>query len=274
MRKAPVIALSGVLGIALVWLVVSRNNGETVKHSGLDGHAPSDIEVTGLQNPDNEEINIGTDTPESGESAVIAKPVTLEPVDVRQWRMSHGYYGSGSNDPGSKHPYEYYDTETLEQLALNDDGLAQLMMGMKLAFSTEHGDRARQFYWQAAVNGFTAGLAFTATDRMLLRLGHGSTSFDFPIKNEEGDISDELADRLKFLAAAEYLGDFVASQMLRAFLDSFELGDSGASRTRICRLGLELANQIKAERIDKSGGLRWPADIEVSLEKPKPICSI
>ncbi len=274
MRKALVIVLSGVLGIALVWLVVSRNNGETVKHSGLDGHAASEIEVTGLQNPDNEEINIGTDTPESGESAVIAKPVTLEPVDVRQWRMSHGYYGSGSNDPGSKHPYEYYDIETLEQLALNDDGLAQLMMGMKLAFSTEHGDRARQFYWQAAVNGFTAGLAFTATDRMVLRLRHGSASFDFPIKNEEGDISDELADRLRFLAAAEYLGDFIASHMLRTFLDSFELGDSGASRTRICRLGLELANQIRTERIDKSGGSRWPADTAVSLEKPKPICSI
>ena len=140
MRKAPVIALSGVLGIALVWLVVSRNNGETVKHSGLDGHAPSEIEVTGLQNPDNEEINIGTDAPESGESAVIAKPVTLEPVDVRQWRMSHGYYGSGSNDPGAKHPYEYYDLETLEQLALNDDGLAQFNDGDETCIF----DRARR----------------------------------------------------------------------------------------------------------------------------------
>ena len=272
MRKALVIALSGVLGIALVWLVVSRNNGETVKHSGLSAYAPSDIGVAGGQKEGNEEINIRRDTPESGESAVITQPATLEPIDIRKWRMSHGYYSSGLNDPGSKHPYEYYDIETLEQLALNDDGLAQLMLGMKLSFSTEHGDRARQLYWQAAVNGFTASLLFSATDRMLLR--HGSTSFDFPIKNEDGDISDELTDRLKFLAAAEYLGDFIASGTLRGFLDSFELDDSSASRTRICRLGLELANQIKAERIDKSGGSTWPADIEVSLEKPKPYCSI
>ncbi|MEE8118195.1 MAG: hypothetical protein V3T39_01425 [Gammaproteobacteria bacterium] len=272
MRKAPVIALTGLLGIALVWLVVSRNNGEAVKHSGLGAHTPSEIGVAGGQKEGNEEINIGRDTPESGESAVFAESAALEPIDIRKWRMSHGYYSSGLNDPGSKHPYEYYDIETLEQLALNDDGLAQLMLGMKLSFSTEHGDRARQLYWQAAVNGFTASLSFSATDRMLLR--HGSTSFDFPIKNEDGDISDEFADRLKFLAAAEYLGDFVASQLLRAFLNSFELGDSGTSRTRICRLGLELANQIRTERIDKSGGSRWPADIEVSLEKPKPICSI
>ncbi len=272
MRKAPVIALTGLLGVVLVWSVVSRNNGEAFKKSGLNAHTPSEIGVAGLQKPANEEINIGSHALESGESAVIADSTTLKPIDVREWRMSHGYYLSGSNDPGAKHPYEYYDLETLEKLALNDDGLAQLMLGEKLAFSTEHKDRSRQLYWQAAVNGFTVSLALTAMDNMVLR--HGSTSFDFPIKNEAGDISDEFADRLKFLAAAEYLGDFVASQTLRDYLEWFELGDSSASRTRICRLGLELSNQIKAERIDKSGGSRWPADIEVSLEKPKPICSI
>jgi len=150
--------------------------------------------------------------------------------------------------------------------------LAQLMLGQKLAFSTEHKDRSRQHYWQAAVNGFTISLTLTAMDSMVLR--HGSTSFDFPIRNEAGDISNEFADRPKFLAAAEYLGDFVASQTLRDYLELFELGDSSASRTRICRLGLELSDQIKVERINKSGGSQWPADIEVSLDKPKPYCSI
>ena len=272
MRKAPVIALTGLLGVVLVWSVVSRNNGEAFKKSGLNAHTASEIGVAGLQKPANEEINIGSDALESGESTVIAEPATLEPIDLRKWQMSHGYYGSGLNDPGSKHPYEYYDLETLEQLALNDDGLAQLILGEKLAFSTEHEDRSRQLYWQAAVNGFTAGLAFTATDSMLLR--PGSTSVDFPTKNEDGEISDELTNRLKFLAAAEYLGDFIASHMLRTYSNVFELDDSGASRTRVCRLGLELSNQIKAERLDKSGGSRWPAEIEVSLEKPKPYCSI
>ena len=118
MRKAPVIALTGLLGVVLVWSVVSRNNGEAFKKSGLNAHTPSEIGVAGLQKPDNEELNI------------------------------------------------------------------------------------------------------------------------------------------------------------RTVLDSFELGDSGTSRTRICRLGLELANQIRTERIDKSGGSRWPADAAVPLEKPKPICSI
>lgn len=264
--------ITGLLGIALVWLVVSHNNGEAVKHSGLSAYAPSDIRNAVGQKADNEEIDIGSDTPESGESDVITDPATLEAIDVREWRMSHGYYLSGSNDPGAKHPYEYYDIETLEQLALNDDGLAQLMLGEKLAVSPEHKDRARQLYWQAAVNGFTVSLTLTAMDSMVRKLG--STSFDFPIKNEAGDISDEFADRLKFLAAAEYLGDFAALQTLRDYLEWFELGDSSASRTRICRLGLELSNQIKAERIDKSGGSRWPADIEVSFEKPKPYCSI
>lgn len=272
MRKSPIIVITGLSGIALVVLVVSRNNNQFVKQSGLDTPTLSEIEIAGSQNQGNEEISIGSDTPEPGESAVFAESAALEPIDIRKWRMSHGYYSSGLNGPGSKHPYEYYDMETLEQLALNDDGLAQLMLGMKLAFSTEHGDRSRQLYWQAAVNGFTASLSFIATDRMVLR--HGSTSFDFPIKNEDGDISDEFADRLKFLAAAEYLGDFVASHLLRTFLNVFELDASSASRTRICRLGLELSDQIKAERLDKSGGSRWPAEIEVSLDKPKPYCSI
>lgn len=272
MRKSPIIVITGLLGIALVVLVVSRNNNQFVKQSGLDTPTLSEIEFAGSQNQGNEEISIGSDTPEPGESAVIAEPAALEPIDIRKWRMSHGYYGGGSNDPGSKHPYEYYDIETLEQLALNDDGLAQLMLGQKLAFSTEHKDRSRQLYWQAAVNGFTVSLTLTAMDSMVRKLG--STSFDFPIKNEAGGISDEFADRLKFLAAAEYLGDFVASQTLRDYLELFELGDSSASRTRICRLGLELSDQIKVERINKSGGSQWPADIEVSLDKPKPYCSI
>ncbi len=264
-------AAAGLLVIALIWLLVSRNNDEAVDQSVRNVRSPASQNVGDHKYPDKAGVHISSITPESGEIGESIQSTNLEPIDIREWRMSHGYYRSDSNDSGSKHPYEYYNIETLEKLAQNGDGLAQIMLGEKLAFSAEHQERSRELYWQAAINGFTAGLSNTATDSMVLKAG--STSFDFPTNNEEGDISDEFVDRLKYLAAAEYLGDFVASQLLRDYLDSFGLGGSSASRNRICQSGLELSERIQTERFKKSGGSISPADSVVSLQMPEPYCS-
>ena len=164
-------AAAGLLVIALIWLLVSRNNDEAVDQSVRNVQSPASQNVGDHKYPDKAGVHISSITPESGEIGESIQSTNLEPIDIREWRMSHGYYRSDSNDSGSKHPYEYYNIETLEKLAQNGDGLAQIMLGEKLAFSAEHQERSRELYWQAATNGFTAGLSNTATDSMVLKAG-------------------------------------------------------------------------------------------------------
>jgi len=258
--------------MVLVWLVTSRDNEETDVQDVSGADTATKKSSDERPNSDKQQIDPPGNTPVTDETGEVAGVITPEPLDIYEWRMSRGYYANGSNDAGAKHPYEYYDNETLEQQALNDDGLAQLMLGERLRFSTNQKERAEQFYRQAAINGFTAGLINTAADRMAIDLKSGS--YDFPTIDEDDEISNEYAERLKYFAAAEYLGDFVGSVSLRMHLDPSGTGGSAASRKRVCQAGFELADQIEAERIRKFGEPTFDVDLEIlSFEIPQRFCS-
>lgn len=190
-------------------------------------------------------------------------------VQLGEIREQHGYYASGSSDIDSMHPYELYDVETLDKLADQDDGMAQIVLADKLVATDP--DRADILYWQAAVNGKTAALVNTAASYLVMV--PGGTGYGFDLTSNNGEVSTEYANVLAYYAAAEDLGDPVATELLKTHLDESEFRGSAASIVRICEAGLALADEIRAERVSKWGGETPPSTTANIVETQDAICS-
>lgn len=192
----------------------------------------------------------------------------LEPADIRAFRDARGYYGSGGNDIGAKHPYEYLDDETLQGLADQQDGLAQLVLADRISNSDI--ETAMPLYLEAAVNGKTAALINAASSQLVVE--NGKTGFAFELTDEEGLISDEYAEILQYYAAAEALGDFVGSEMLMEHISAANFGDDSENISRICSDGIVLARNIENIRYTRWGE-RSDDDVAIeSLQVPQSIC--
>lgn len=174
---------------------------------------------------------------------------------LAELREEHGYYASGSSDIDSMHPYELYDLATLEELAAQDDGLAQLVLADKLVVTDP--ERADHLYWQAAVNGKTAALTNLAASHLVLV--PGGSGFGFDLTSSDGEVSAEYARVLANYAAAEDLGDPIATEMLKTHVDEAAFRNSAESLIRICEAGLALADEIRAERLRKWGSESPPS---------------
>lgn len=193
---------------------------------------------------------------------------SMIPLAALTWATDRGYHSSGENGQIAKRPYEYYDQSTLEKLADEGDGLAQLILAERLSFSDPK--QADVLYIEAAINGKTAGLTSAAGDRLLIV--PGQKGYGFPVTDAAGSVSEEYLEVLQFYAAAEYLDDFVATEMLASHLETAKLRNSPESIRRICSSGEEIANAIISER-----NRRWgSADNSIVpidwAETPDPIC--
>lgn len=217
---------------------------------------------TKVQRPDPQDLDHGI---------VSGQPIAKgdsEPIDIHQYRERHGYYASGSSSIDEMHPYELYDLETLEQLAANGDGLAQLVLGDKVVVMNP--DRADSLYWQSVVNGQTAALVNIAASNMVLV--PGATDFGFHFVDGDGEISTDYARILGYYAAVEDLGDFIATDILRSHIEESEFSGSTMSIIRICEAGLELADRIKDERRDKWGEVILEEPLIISFDPPLSVC--
>ena len=272
--KPKLVAALALVGVILA-LILRYHNEERVE---VRDPLP-DFEHRGLvESSANFDGEIPTSTTQSDEvdgfrrdAGSAPKSVSVEPNDVRAFRDARGYYASGSTEIGEMHPYELYDLETLEQLANNDDGLAQLVLADRISIDEPY--RADKLYLNAAVNGKSAALVNMASSRLVS--APGGTDWGFPLTTSVGELSDEYIDVLKFFVAAEETGDFVASEMLHGHLDAVD-SDSGVSRTslvRLCESGRELADQIIAERVKKWGDSNDVQTPITSQETPGAVCS-
>ena len=169
---------------------------------------------------------------------------TMIPLAALTWAADRGHHDSGENGQIVKRPYEYYDESTLQKMADDGDGLAQLILAERLSFSDPK--KADVLYIEAAINGKTAGLTSAAGDRLLIV--PGQKGYGFPTADAGGSVSDEYLEVLRFYAAAEYLGDFVGTELLASHLETADLRQSQDSVRRICSSGEELANAIITER--------------------------
>ncbi len=195
--------------------------------------------------------------------------MSAEPIDVQEFREAHGYYASGSSDISQMHPYELYDLKTLEQLAANDDGLAQLVLADRVF--VDDPERADRLYLDAAVNGKTAALVNLASSRLVVV--PGGTGWGFPLSTSTGEISQEYVDVLKFYVAAEASGDVLASSMLQDHIDAINPKITNSSLKLLCEAGAEVSDLIKAKQREKWGRLgRVDAPI-TSYEAPKAVCA-
>lgn len=193
---------------------------------------------------------------------------TMIPLSALTWAADRGYHSSSESGLMAKRPYEYYDESTLQKMADDGDGLAQLILAERLSFSDPK--KADALYIEAAINGKTAGLISAAGDRLLIV--PGQKGFGFPVTGAGGSVSDEYLEVLRFYAAAEYLGDFVGTELLASHLDTGQLTNVSDSVRRICASGQELADAIISERIRRWGTpdkSEAPADW---VEIPDPIC--
>lgn len=191
-----------------------------------------------------------------------------EPVDVIEFREARGYYVSGGNDVGAKHPYEFYDIATLESLASANDGLAQLILADKLY--ERDSERANSLYLSAAVNGKTAGLVNMASSRLQSR--PGKQGFGFQLTDEHGAVTESYVDALQYYAAAELLGDFVGSELLAGHMSSGKLNSDPSNIARICAKGNEIANRIKSRREQQWGAAEQFETPTPSIQVPRGVC--
>lgn len=191
-----------------------------------------------------------------------------EPINTQNFREAHGYYASGSSDVNEKHPYELYDVQTLEQLADNNDSLAQLVLADQI--SVEDPERADELYMESAVNGKTAALVNMAASRLLLV--PGGTGFGFPLTSNSGRISDSYVEVLKYYVAAENMGDSVAGELLRSHIDALGLVNSTESLQRVCEAGNALIDRIEEKQREKWGSPRHVDPIVLSDEAPTAVC--
>jgi hypothetical protein len=196
--------------------------------------------------------------------------LSSDPIDIQQLREARGYYSSGSSDINKMHPYELYDMETLEQLAANDDGLAQLVLADKI--SIDDPVRADRLYLDAAVNGKTAALVNLASSRLVAV--PGGTDWGFLPTTSTGEISDEYIDVLKFYVAAEDSGDVVASEILQSHIDALGIEITEMSLGRLCEAGRELADLIRTEQLVKWGESKKAKTPITSYETPGAVCAI
>ena len=211
----------------------------------------------------------GTQTPQDLDPESSGSSTSDDSIQLAEVRERHGYYASGSGDINSKHPYELYDVETLAQLADQDDGMAQIVLADKLVATDP--ERADALYWQAAINGKTAALVNVAASHLVLV--PGGTGFGFEPETDDGEVSSEYADVLAYYAAAEDLGDPVATELLRAHMDDSQFSDSADSIIRICEEGLAIADKIRAERITKWGNEEPQSSAAPELDSQEAICS-
>ncbi len=255
----------GIVGSFVYWATSSQfdrapdSTASPKDTKGVDG---------GIEAADSRTINQGDLAIQTSADARIDQ--SSESLELFGWRMSRGYYKSGSNDSQAKHAYEYYDEDTLRKLANADDGLAQLILAERLAFTRDKKEEAHDLNWRAAVNGYTAGLTNIAGDGLVIR--RGDQPYGFDVVGENGVISDEFADQLKYLSAAEYLGDFVASAMLRAHMEPSKFRNFGDSRARVCDMGSKLADQVLKERVEPIEGTNWPEEVRRIDDSIEPFC--
>ncbi len=193
---------------------------------------------------------------------------TMIPLAALTWAADRGYHSSGEIGQITKRPFEYYDESTLQKMADDGDGLAQLILAERLSFSDPK--KADALYIEAAINGKTAGLTSAAGDRLLIV--PGQKGYGFPVTDAGGNVSDEYLEVLRFYAAAEYLGDFIGTELLASHLETADFGRSPDSVRRICSSGEELANAIVSERNRRWGSADNSAVPIDWAETPDPIC--
>lgn len=193
---------------------------------------------------------------------------TLIPVAALSWAAERGYHSAAQNGPAATRPYDHYDLLTLQKLADDGDGLAQLILAENLSFSDPK--KADVFYMEAAINGKTAGLTYAAGDRLLIF--SGQKGYGFSLADADGIVSKDYLEVLRFYAAAEYLGDFIGTELLASHLESADLRQLRESVRRICSSGQELAHAIIAERIRRWGSVDTSVLAVEWTETPDPIC--
>lgn len=251
-------------GIAIWVLLQENDHSDNLGVDLADDFSEAPRPETGTDTQERET----RDSTEFAYSAVEKVP-TMEPLDVRAFREARGYYGSGGNDIGAKHPYEYMDDEALQALADQQDGLAQLILADRLSNSDI--EKAMPMYLEAAVNGKTAALVNMASSRLVRQ--NNPQGFGFELTNESGRISDEYLEILRYYAAAEMLGDFVGTEMLNDHILVNDLTRYPDNLARICALGLEVKNNIETVRTSRWGDSSVNGDSRIdSLDISSPLC--
>lgn len=247
-----------------VWFALATLTPEPRKAAKASKHDASAL-IPGAAEQTQDEPELSSDGADSTSSPGVVS-WNLEPLDVIRYRQARGYYMSG-NDIGAKHAYEYMDLESLEELANQEDGLAQLVLAHRLEVSNYQ--KSVAFYKKAAINGKTAALVNLASSQLVVRAGGG---FGFDIADERGQISERYADVLQYYAAAELLGDFVGTELLQQHLQAADFFDDDEALVKVCRKGQVIASHIRRARLAKWGVSEIESHQIESIDIPVPVC--
>lgn len=254
-----------------VWIVTSRNDNhitrqDTAQHlQGPSEHQQLPEPAQSNSSQSNEDLPTAI-----SQASIDGYPDVdgVDPLALYEWGIAHGYYLTDLNDDGAQHPYVGYDIQTLSALAENGDGLAKLILADRI--SHREPNRADVLYLEAAALGKTAALTNLAASHLLIL--PGSDGFGIPFTDESGNVSEQYAEVLRYYAAAEMMGDFVASELLRGALEVHRLLDSEASINIVCQMGKAIREALLHERDTKWGEVSLPPTSLDMKSKYTPIC--